>query len=69
MLLTKLIPRRSTEIKDAVSCFNRFIEEPHKYPEEKCEMFIYGGRGCCKSSIAAGKAERSKGTRQLGHLH
>ena len=63
MLLTKLIPRRSTEIKDAVSCFNRFIEEPHKYPEEKCEMFIYGGRGCCKSSIAAGMM--LKGVKEL----
>ena len=54
MLLTKLIPPRATEIKNAVSCFNRFIEEPHTNCAERCEMFIYGGRGCCKSSIAAG---------------
>lgn len=52
MLLTKLIPPRSVPIKDAVSCFNRFIEEPHI--ASRCDMFIYGGRGCCKSSIAAG---------------
>ena len=54
MLLTKLIPPRATEIQDAVACFNRFIEEPHTNWAERCEMFIYGGRGCCKSSIASG---------------
>ena len=63
MLLTKLIPPRATEIKDAVACFNRFIEEPHKDSEEKCEMFIYGGRGCCKSTIAAGMM--LKGVKEL----
>jgi len=54
MLLTKIIPPRATEIKNAVTCFNNFIEEPHTNVAERCEMFIYGGRGCCKSSIAAG---------------
>ena len=29
MLLTKIIPPRATEIKNAVTCFNNFIEEPH----------------------------------------
>ena len=63
MLLTKLIPPRSAEIKDAIACFNRFIEEPHTNIAERCEMFIYGGRGCCKSSIAAGMM--FKGVREL----
>lgn len=54
MLLTKIIPPRATEMKNAVACFNRFMEEPHINSAERCEMFIYGGRGCCKSSIAAG---------------
>ena len=54
MLLTKLIPPRSAEIKDAVACFNRLLEEPHTSIAERCEMFIYGGRGCCKSTVAAG---------------
>ena len=54
MLLTKLIPPRSESLKDAVACFNRFLEEPHESKEQKCEMFIYGGRGCLKSSIASG---------------
>ena len=54
MLLTKIIPPKATEIKNAVTCFNNFIEEPHANIAERCEMFIYGGRGCCKSSIASG---------------
>ena len=53
MLLTKLIPPRSESLKDAVACFNRFLEEPHESKEQKCEMFIYGGRACLKSSIAS----------------
>lgn len=54
MLLTKLIPQHSESLKDAVACFNRFLEEPHENKEQKCEMFIYGGRACLKSSIASG---------------
>ena len=54
MLLTKLIPPRSVEIKNIVTCFNDFIEQPHVNRAERCEMFVYGGRGCCKSSIASG---------------
>lgn len=53
MLLTKLIPPRSESLKDAVACFNRFLEEPHENKEQKCEMFIYGGRACIKSTIAS----------------
>lgn len=64
MLLTKLIPPRSVEIKNAVTCFNDFIEQPHTNSDERCEMFIYGGRGCCKSSIASGLI--LKGVKELG---
>lgn len=53
MLLTKLIPPRSKSLKDAVACFNRFLEEPHIDRDQKCQMFIYGGRACLKSTIAS----------------
>lgn len=65
MLLTKLIPPRSTEIMNAVTCFNDFIERPHININERCEMFIYGGRGCCKSLIASGMM--IKGVKELGN--
>lgn len=54
MLLTKLIPPRSEELKDALNVFNRFLEEPHSNPNEKLELIIVGGRGCGKSTMASG---------------
>lgn len=54
MLLTNIIPPRSQELKDALNVFNRFLEEPHSDPNERLEIFIGGGRGCGKSTIAAG---------------
>lgn len=54
MLLTKLIPPKSRQLKEAVSVFNRFLEEPHTTLNEKLELLIAGGRGCGKSTIASG---------------
>lgn len=54
MLLTKLIPPKSQQVKEAVSVFNRFLEEPHATPNERLELLIAGGRGCGKSTIASG---------------
>lgn len=54
MLLTNLIPPKSSAHKEALSCFNRFIEEPHEDPSERLELVICGGRGCGKSTLAAG---------------
>lgn len=54
MLLTKLIPPKSRQIKEAVSIFNRFLEEPHDTLNERLELLIAGGRGCGKSTIASG---------------
>ena len=54
MLLTNLIPPKSQQIKEALSVFNRFLEEPHKDPNERLELLIEGGYGCGKSSIGGG---------------
>ena len=54
MLLTKLIPPRSTAHKRLVSMFRKWIEEPHKNLSEACVVFVIGGRGCGKSTIASG---------------
>ena len=54
MLLTKLIPPKSRQLKEAVSVFNRFLEEPHATLNERLELLIAGGRGCGKSTIASG---------------
>ena len=64
MLLTKLIPPRSQQIKEALNVFNRFLEEPHEDPNERLELLIEGGRGSGKSSIAGGmilKANHERG--------
>lgn len=64
MLLTKLIPPKSEQIKEALNVFNRFLEEPHEDKNERLEILIEGGRGSGKSSIAGGmilKANQERG--------
>lgn len=55
MLLTKLIPPKSYAIKDAVSLFNRYIEEPPvRATNSPLWLILAGGRGSGKTTIAAG---------------
>ena len=54
MLLTKLIPPKSEQIKEALNVFNRFLEEPHDDLTERLEILLAGGVGSAKSSIAGG---------------
>lgn len=54
MLLTQLIPPRSIAHKRLVAKFRKWIEEPHKSTSEACIVFVIGGRGCGKSTIASG---------------